>query len=46
MSLDKLKLEIKRARFWVEDNPIVKSLDLIDKMEKQKIKLIKEKLYE
>jgi len=44
MSLDEVKFELKRARFWVEDSPIVDSLLLIERMETQKLKLIKEKL--
>ena len=44
MSLDEVQFELKRARFWVEDSPIVDSLSLIDRMEKQKLKLIKDKL--
>jgi hypothetical protein len=46
MSLEEVTLEIKRAKFWVEDNPIRKSLDLISKMETQKLKLINKKLNE
>jgi hypothetical protein len=44
MSLDEIKFELNRARFWVEDSPITQSLDLIQRMENQKMKLIKEKL--
>jgi len=35
MSLDEVNFELKRARFWLE-SPIVPSLELIDRMEKQK----------
>ena len=44
LSLEELTLEIKRAKFWVETNPIVKSLDLIHKMENRKLQIIKNKL--
>ena len=44
LSLEELTLELKRARFWVEHNPISKSLDLIHKMENRKLELIKNKL--
>jgi|TARA_R110000782_G_scaffold253663_1_gene341773 hypothetical protein len=44
MSIKEITLEIKRAKFWIEESPILKSLELIDKMEKQKLKLIKENL--
>ena len=44
ISLEELKFELKRARFWVEDSPIKDSLALIEKMEAQKMKLIRENL--
>jgi len=44
MSLDEVKFELKRARFWVEDSPIVDSLSLIERMEKRKLEVIREKL--
>ena len=44
MSLEKLTLELNRAKFWVETLPIKTSLDLINKMENRKLKLIQEKL--
>ena len=44
MSLDEVKFELKRARFWVEDSPIQQSLNLIDRMESHKMKLVREKL--
>jgi hypothetical protein len=44
MSLSQVKFELKRARFWVEDSPVKESLDLIQRMENQKMKLIKEQL--
>ena len=44
MPLDKLTLELKRAKFWVEDNSIRKSLTLIHQMECRKLELINKKL--
>jgi hypothetical protein len=44
MSLDEVKFELKRARFWVEDSPIKDSLLLIERMEKRKLEVIREKL--
>jgi hypothetical protein len=44
MTLEDLTREINRARFWVETNPIKKSLKLINKMEKRKNKLMQKKL--
>ncbi len=44
MSLKEITLELKRAKFWVEDNPIRKSLDLINRMENQKLELINKTL--
>tara|TARA_R110000851_G_scaffold117238_1_gene243853 strand:- start:1070 stop:1213 length:144 start_codon:yes stop_codon:yes gene_type:complete len=44
MTLKEVTLELKRAKFWVEDNPIYKSLDLINRMEKQKLTLINKDL--
>lgn len=44
MSLDEITLELKRAKFWVEHNPIRKSLDLISKMENKKMQIINNKL--
>jgi len=44
MKLHKVNSELKRAIFWVKDSPIKKSLELINKMEKQRIKLIKNKV--
>jgi hypothetical protein len=44
MSLEEVTLELKRARFWVEDSTIRNSLDLISRMETQKLKLINNKL--
>jgi hypothetical protein len=40
LTLAEVTLELKRAKFWVEDTPIRKSLDLINKMETIKLKLI------
>jgi len=44
MSLEEVTLELKRAKFWVETNPIRKSLDLINKMENRKLELINKNL--
>jgi len=44
MSLNEITLELKRAKFWVEDNPITKSLKLINKMENRKLELLKKQL--
>jgi len=44
LSLAEVTLELKRARFWVEQNSITKSLDLINQMENRKMMLIKEGL--
>lgn len=44
MSLDEVTLELKRAKFWVETNPIRKSLNLINKMENKKLQLINERI--
>jgi len=44
MSLEEVTLELKRAKFWVEDNSITKSLDLINKMENRKLVLINKQL--
>lgn len=44
MTLNEITLELKRAKFWVEDNPIKKSLKMINKMENRKIELINNKL--
>ena len=44
LSLEELTTEINRAKFWVERNPIFKSLELINKMETQKLILVKEEL--
>jgi len=44
MTLKELTREINRARFWVEQSPIKKSLKLINKMEKRKNRLINQKL--
>tara|TARA_R110002050_G_scaffold79261_9_gene169387 strand:+ start:1739 stop:1891 length:153 start_codon:yes stop_codon:yes gene_type:complete len=44
MTLEQLTKELNRARFWVEQNPIKKSLKLINKMDKRKSKLINDKL--
>jgi hypothetical protein len=44
MSLKDVTLELKRAKFWVEDNPIRKSLDLINRMENRKVELINKNL--
>jgi hypothetical protein len=44
MSLEEVTLELKRAKFWVETNPIRKSLNLINKLENRKLKLINQKL--
>ena len=44
MSLDELNTELNRAKFWVETNPVVKSLDLINKMENKKLELISKNL--
>jgi len=46
MSLSEVTLELKRAKFWVENNPITKSLSLINQMENRKLDLIKDKLNE
>lgn len=44
MTLDEITLELKRARFWVEDCPIRKSLDLISRMENRKLIIINKHL--
>ena len=44
MSLKELTNELGRAKFWVEETPITKSLKLINKMENRKLKLINQKL--
>lgn len=44
MSLDELNTELNRAKFWVKTNPVVKSLDLINKMENKKLELISKNL--
>ena len=44
MSLSEITLELKRAKFWVEDNSIRKSLDLINRMENKKLELINKHL--
>ena len=44
MSLKEVTLELKRAKFWVEGNPIRKSLDLINRMENKKLELINKHL--
>jgi len=44
MSLEEINFELKRAKFWVEENPIKKSLTLINKLENKKIELIQNKL--
>jgi len=44
MSLDEVTLELKRARFWVEDSSIRNSLDLISRMETRKLNLINKNL--
>lgn len=44
MSLKDVTLELKRAKFWVENNPIRKSLDLINRMENRKVELINKNL--
>jgi len=44
MTLAEVKLELKRARFWIEDNPIRKSLTLISRMEKRKLEIINKNL--
>ena len=44
MTLDEITLELKRAKFWVENSSIKKSLRLINEMENQKLKLINKKL--
>lgn len=46
MSLAEITLELKRAKFWVENNPITKSLGLINQMENRKLELINEALDE
>lgn len=43
MTLDEVNFELKRARFWLE-SPLVPSLALIERMEKRKLNIIKEKL--
>jgi hypothetical protein len=40
MSLNEITFELKRAKFWVETNPIRKSLDLINQLENRKLVLI------
>jgi len=44
MTLEEINFELKRAKFWVETNPIAKSLDLINQMENKKLELINKKL--
>lgn len=44
MSFEQLTLEINRAKFWVEQNPIKKSLKLINKMENKKLELFNKKI--
>lgn len=44
MSLEEITLELRRAKFWVEDNPIKKSVLLINKLENKKLELINSKL--
>jgi hypothetical protein len=44
MTLDEIDLELKRAKFWIDINPISKSLRLINKMENKKLELINKKL--
>lgn len=44
MTLKEVTLELKRAKFWVEESPIRKSLDLISRMEKQKLDIINKTL--
>ena len=39
LTLPELELELKRARFWVEQSSIGKSIKLIEKMEERCIKL-------
>jgi hypothetical protein len=41
LSLTEVTLELKRAKFWVEQTPISKSLSLINQMENRKLLLIK-----
>lgn len=44
MSLTELNFELKRARFWVIENSIKDSINLIEKMEEKRNKIFKEKL--
>lgn len=44
MSLEEITLELKRAKFWVEDTPIRKSLRLINNLENRKLELINKNL--
>ncbi len=44
MTLNELTIEINRARFWIEQNSIKSSLNLINKMENKKLELINNKL--
>ena len=44
MTLKDITLELKRAKFWVEDSPIRKSLGLISRMELKKLELINKSL--
>ena len=40
MTLEQLNLELSRAKFWVKTSSIQKSLDLINKMENKRVKLL------
>lgn len=44
MSLEQLTREINRAKFWVEQNPIKSSLELINRMENRKLELFNKRL--
>jgi hypothetical protein len=44
MTLEEVTQELKRAKFWVEDSPIRKSLGLISKMELRILELINKSL--
>lgn len=44
MSFEQLTSEINRAKFWVEQNPIKSSLELINKMENRKMELFNKKI--
>lgn len=44
MSLEEINFELKRAKFWIEENSIKKSLKLINKMENRKFKIINKEL--